>query len=326
MSPLTKATKKKLAYLIKASVLLLAGYFIYSKLINDKELYQFEKLLTGIGRTRAAITMSIVFAMMLLNWVLEAAKWQYLTRRLMPMSLWKATEAVFCGLTWAFSTPNRLGEYGGRVMFLPPRKRIMGVFAMAVGSFGQNVVTNVVGALAIMWFVWYFLHIALPIYIGLYILANSFIILFLLFYFNLQWMVSLFDKVKLFKKYHRFFGIMAKYTFGELIRIMGFCVARYTVFSLQYYVVLHMLVPGISLHDTTCMISIMMFIQSAIPSLDIFDIGVRTTVAAYLFSFITAQTIAVVATVASIWFINLVIPAILGSVFIFKLKFFDNNI
>ena len=321
-----KPSKKIIAYLIKAAVLLLAGYFIYTKLSNDHDLHQFETLLTHISRTRAVVTMSIVFLMMLLNWVLEAAKWQYLTRVLAPMSLWKCIEAVFCGLTWAFSTPNRLGEYGGRVMFLPPRKRVMGVFAMAVGSFGQNVVTNVVGALAIMWFVWYFLHIALPIYVGLYILANSFIVLFLLFYFNLQWMVLLFDKVKLFKKYHRFFAIMANYTFGELIHIMVFCIARYTVFSLQYYVVLHMLVPTIPLHDTLFMISIMFFIQSAVPSLDFLDIGVRTTVAAYLFSFITDQTLAVVACVASIWFINLVIPAILGSVFIFKLKFFDNNI
>jgi len=35
--------------------------------------------------------------------------------------------------------------------------------------------------------------------------------------------------------------------------------------------------------------------------------------------------VAVIVTVSLIWFINLIIPAILGSLFVFNLKFFDRN-
>src|SRR6202000_1534574 len=102
---------------------------------------------------------SDILLLMLVNWLLESFKWRYLTRKLEDISAWPAIEAVFCGLTWAIFTPNRLGEYAGRVLFLPSRKRVYGVFAMAVGSFGQNVITNVVGLSAGLWFLFNFYHL-----------------------------------------------------------------------------------------------------------------------------------------------------------------------
>jgi uncharacterized membrane protein YbhN (UPF0104 family) len=69
---------------------------------------------------------------------------------------------------------------------------------------------------------------------------------------------------------------------------------------------------------------VIFFVQSSIPSLDLFDLGIRATTAAYFFSFVTNQEIVVIAAVASIWLINLIIPAILGSVFVLKLNFFGS--
>jgi hypothetical protein len=73
------------------------------------------------------------------------------------------------------------------------------------------------------------------------------------------------------------------------------------------------------------MVFILFFIQSALPSLDLLDIGVRTMTATYFFGFITGQEVAVMAATACIWLVNLIIPAILGSVFVFKLNFFGNT-
>jgi len=50
---------------------------------------------------------------MLVNWVLEALKWEIPDPAITTMTLWRSVEAIFCGLTWAIFTPNRLGEYGG---------------------------------------------------------------------------------------------------------------------------------------------------------------------------------------------------------------------
>ena len=74
------------------------------------------------------------------------------------------------------------------------------------------------------------------------------------------------------------------------------------------------------------MVFVLFFVQSALPSLDIIDVAVRNGTAAYLFGYIVQQPVAAMAAVSSIWFINLIIPAILGSVFVFKLHFFDRNL
>jgi hypothetical protein len=323
---LTARTKKLLSYLLKLGILVLAFWFIYHRILkNDDNLHKFRVLVSHITYNRVLITMIFVVLLMIVNWTLEALKWWHLTRILSPMSVWKAIESVFCGLTWAVFTPNRLGEYGGRVMFLPIRKRIHGVFAMAVGSFGQNVITNVLGAGAIVWLFYTFIHPQWWIMLGIAVVAVVFMAIMLTFYFNIKWMVSLLNRVKFLKKFHRFFDIMGKYKFNELLSIMWFCLGRFFVFTFQYYLIIHLLIPEIPFLTMTLLMFVFFFIQSAIPSLDVLDIGVRALTAGKLFSYVTDQSIAVVVAISLIYIINLIIPAILGSVFVLKLKFFDRT-
>jgi len=304
----------------------LAAWFIYHRLLkNGKNLHDFYALAAHISYTKVVVIMSLVVLLMIVNWVLEAFKWQHLTRILAPISIWQAIESVFCGLNWAVFTPNRIGEYGGRVMFLPIRKRIHGVFAMAVGSFGQNVITNVLGAAAFIWFMYSFIHLNDWLKLGISVLLVGFMGLMLVFYFHIKWMVSLLNKIKLLKKFHRFFDIMGKYKPNELLDIMWFCLARFFVFTFQYYLIIHLLIPQLPIWQITLLMFVFFFIQSAIPSLDVLDIGVRGLTAGILFKFVTDQSVAVGVAVSLIYIINLIIPAILGSVFVFKLKFFDRT-
>jgi hypothetical protein len=320
------ASKKVLSYLLKAAILVLAFLFIYHQFLNkNTSLQQFETLISHISTNQVVITLSAVVLLMLVNWLLESLKWQYLSRKLVFISVWEAIEAVFCGLTWAIFTPNRIGEYGGRVMFLPNRKRIHGVFAMAVGAFAQNVITNVVGVLASLWFIYYFLNIKVWLFAGIAALSVIYLALFLLFYFHIGWLVKWLDKVPFIKKYHRFFYIMARYKKPELVNVIGYSLARFVVFSFQYYLVIHLLLPTIPLMPMILTVFVFIFIQSALPSLDLLDIGVRSFTAMHLFLYVTTQQIAIIAAVSSIWLINLIIPAILGSVFVLKLKFFDRT-
>jgi len=323
---LTSQAKKIWSYLLKLTILVLAFWFGYYYIIKDnKNLHEFGRLVAGLSRSKVIITMSVVVLLMFVNWVLESLKWWRLTRVLSPMSVWKAIECVFCGLTWAIFTPNRIGEYGGRVMFLPNRKRIHGIFAMAVGAFGQNVVTNVLGASALIWFLYTYLHLGLILMAGITSMALVLILSMLIFYFHIKWMVSLLNSIKFLTKFHRFFDIMGKYKTTELISIMWFCLARFLVFTFQYYLVIHMMVPQIAILQMTLIMFVFFFINSAIPSLDMLDIGVRSFTAGTLFSYVTHQSIAIVVAVSLIYIINLVIPAILGSVFVLKLKFFDRT-
>jgi uncharacterized membrane protein YbhN (UPF0104 family) len=323
---LTAKAKKLVSWLLKAGILILAFSYIYRQLTNKSDLHNFKELLKHINSTTVYFTLALVVLFMLANWVLEAFKWRYLIRGLHQVSVWQAIEGVFCGLTFAIFTPNRLGEYGGRVMYLPSRKRVYGVFAMAVGSFGQNVVTNVVGASAILWFLYHFMHLQGWLFVGVCILAAGFMLFFILFYFNIRWLAGLLNSIKPLKKFHRFFDIMRRYRLNELVHVMGYCLARFAVFSTQYYFVVHLLIPEIPAYQTYLFVFIVFFVQSALPSIDLLDIGVRTATADTLFAYVTNQHLAAIAAVASIWFINLIVPAVIGSVFVLKVRFFDNTI
>ena len=325
---MTASAKKILSWVLKAAILVLAAWFIYHKFLKkNDDLNEFRILITALNRDHVIIILFAVVLLMLLNWFLEALKWQYVTRKLVDISKWKAIESVFCGLTWAIITPNRIGEYGGRIMFLPNRKRIHGLFAMVVAGFGQNLVTNVLGLTGTLWFIYNYLlrYINGLFFSCIVVFVAGFLFLLTLFYFNIRLVVNLLDRVSFIKKYHRFFHIMARYNTGELLKILLFSTARFLVFTLQYYLLIHLLLPQIPAVSIVMMVFTFLIIQSALPSLDIFDVGVRSFTAANLFAYITSQQLAVVACVSIIWLINLIIPAVIGCFFVFKLKFFDRN-
>lgn len=322
MSP---KNKKIASILFKAAILLMAFGFIFYKLNNNRNIASFERLIGALSPDLVKIVLTGVVLLMFLNWFIEALKWQYLVRRIEKISTWKAVESVFCGLTWAIFTPNRIGEYGGRVFFLSPRKRIPGAIAMGVGAMGQMVITNIIGAFALLWFVGRFMQLNFLLYYALGFLVLVFCGFFLLFYFNIRWLNGLLARIGFLKPFQKFFSILARYKKSELWRAFGYGLFRFAVFTTQYYLVIHLLIPQLPVFEMLMMIFILFFIQSALPSLDLLDVGVRSMTATYFFSFITGQEVAIMAATACIWLINLIIPAVLGSVFVLKLNFFGTN-
>jgi len=321
---LTGKNKKILSLLIKAAIVLFAFWFIYHKLVANKNLSDFRTLLKDIDQLEITAVIGFVVLLMFVNWLLEAAKWKYLMSHIEAISFYKAVESVFCGLTLAIFTPNRLGEYGGRVFFLSPRRRIVGVVAMSVGSIGQLVLTNVFGAIAACFFIYRFIPIDRVLFIAVVFLAVFFCLFFIVFYFNIKWLNGILLSFKFTRKYKKFYSILGRYRRRELLRIIGYCLARYLVFSSQYFILFIWLIPGLHYADIVMMTCLLFLVQSALPSLDLFDVGIRSVTAVELFKHVTDQHVAVIACTASIWLINIIIPAILGAYFVFKLNFFGN--
>lgn len=317
--------KSTFSFLLKVTIVALAFWFIYNKLVHNDNLAKFRMIIKDIPQTEIITVISIVVLLMLVNWGLEALKWKRLVYQIEKLSLWRAIESVFCGLTLAVFTPNRIGEYGGRVFFLSPKRRIVGIVAMAVGNIGQMVLTNIFGAIAISIFVYRFMGLDYRLNYILMVLAAMVCVFFLVFYFNIRWLNGLLLSIRFTRKYKKFYSILGRYKKEELFRILLFCLARYIVFSTQYFIMFNWLIPDLHYLNILMMVCILFFVQSTLPSLDLFDVGIRTLTASYFFNFVTNQDVAVIACTASIWLINIIIPAILGSYFVFKLNFFGSN-
>ncbi|RZJ82095.1 MAG: hypothetical protein EOO47_01875 [Flavobacterium sp.] len=322
---MTTGFKKTLSIILKIAIVVFAFWFIYVKLIANNDLKEFATLMQSMPSAQIWLTLGSVVLLMLLNWGLEAKKWQRLIKQVEPIKLWLAIESVFCGLTWAVFTPNRLGEYGGRVFFLSPKRRVIGVVAMAVGNIGQLVLTDVFGAIAVCIFVCRFVPIEPGLYLAFLAIAVAFCLFFLVFYFNIKWLNGILLSMRFTRKYKKFYAILARYKKPELFKILMFCLARYVVFSTQYFIMFLWLIPSLHFLDVLMLVSILFFVQSSLPSLDLLDIGIRSVTGLFFFKYITDQNTAVVACIASIWFINIIIPAILGSYFVFKLNFFGST-
>ncbi|WP_231425882.1 lysylphosphatidylglycerol synthase domain-containing protein [Pedobacter sp. Leaf250] len=319
---MTGNNKKILSILIKTAIVILAFWFIYHKLVANKNLENFSALLKDISQIEIFAVIGFVVLLMFVNWFLEAAKWKRLMSHIERITFYRAIESVFCGLTLAIFTPNRLGEYGGRVFFLSPKRRIVGIVAMTVGNIGQLVLTNVFGAIAACFFIYRFVPIDNSVFLAVVMLAMAFCLFFIVFYFNIQWLNGILLSFKFTRKYKKFYSILGRYRKEELFKIMLFCLARYIVFSSQYFILFMWLIPGLHYMDIIMMTCLLFLIQSALPSLDLFDVGIRSVTAVELFKHITDQHVAVIACTASIWLINIIIPAILGTYFVFKLNFF----
>ncbi len=322
---MTAKQKKLISYSLKILIVVLAGYFIYQKLSNHNDLDKFGSLVSQLSRFKVYTVIAAIFLLMLVNWLIESLKWQFLISKVEQISFYRAVESVFCGLTWAIFTPNRIGEYGGRVFFLSPRRRIQGAVAMGVGQIAQMVITNVVGSLALLWFIYNFTPLDQWLFLAICFLVMGFCFFFLVFYFNIRWIEKSLNSIKFLKKYKRFFSVLNRYHQKELTRVMLYSMARFAVFTVQYILIIYLLLPEIAFYKTALMVFILFFIQSALPSLDLLDVGVRSLTATYFFGFITTHHVAVMAAIALIWFVNLIVPAIIGSYFVFKLKFFDSR-
>ncbi|NGM66052.1 lysylphosphatidylglycerol synthase domain-containing protein [Sphingobacterium sp. SGR-19] len=322
---MTKQQKKYLNLGIKLSIIGLATWFIVSKVNNQQNLGEFKMLLQSIDSWTVRVTLAVVVLMMLMNWAIEIVKWKYLSRRIELISWGKAIKSVFCGLTWAIFTPNRIGEYGGRILLLKPRSRARGAIAMGVGLFAQLVLTSVFGSLSVAWFVSTYLPTPDSVKFGVWLLAAIYAVAFVVFYFNVHWVDYLVGKFAFLRKIKPFFSILENFTMRELWHVLLLSLLRFVIFTSQYIVLMLVFLPGLPFVSMVLMIFILFFVQSAVPSLDIFDFSVRSFVASNLYSYITTQEIAVMAIVSCIWFVNLILPAIMGSIFVLNVNYVGGN-
>ena len=133
--------KRHIGLVIKVIIAIVALWFIYREVkLKDEN----TDLTTGVNfllSTGSLPYLVSLVALMLGNWMLEAYKWRLLISGIEYISPWKSLKAIFSGITIAIFTPNRIGEYGGRVFHLNRADRLDATLLTVVGSYAQLVVT-----------------------------------------------------------------------------------------------------------------------------------------------------------------------------------------
>jgi len=323
-------------FLIRIGILLFTLYYLYEQLFNKHNLQEFVKDLHSVTRYKGFwILLGLVLLLLPINLLLESYKWQKLMAKMEKISLMQAFKAVSAGISVSMFMPNRVGDYLGRVFILKKADRVQATLATVLGSAAQLLSTLLFGAAAIIIFLPRWMDISISInrwayaglVFGIVMLASGMVFAYLNFS-AFTWILQKLSG-RAYDKIAHYAIVFSWYNVKELLLVLLISLLRYLVFSFQFYILLRIFQIPIDYYHAMVLIGLIYLIMTIIPTIALSEVGVRGSASLYVFSWyfgVAAMTEnlnqQIVTASTALWFINLGFPALLGVLFVFKLKFF----
>ncbi len=313
-----------LNWLLGPVLFVIISYSLYRQVVQQPDL---EQRWAQIKTSWQSWQFILVIAMMFFNWGIEAAKWKLLVQHMQPISFFTAYKSVLAGCSVTMLTPNRIGEYGGRMLFVQHQHRIKAISLTITGSISQLLITMIMGCLGLA-FLRFFSHnndnalSVLPHFWGDVLIYFSVVctLLLFLFYIRLGWLVRLMEKLPALNKLVRHISVLDDFTGKQLLRLMGLSLLRYLVFVLQYVLLLQVMQVGIGYALSFWLITVFYLVMAVAPTIGFLELPVRVKASLQLMQLFSTNTLGIQTAALAIWLINLVLPAVMGSTLILGTK------
>ncbi len=306
---------------------------IYHQVKNQPNLELSWEKIKEAWQGRQSWMLAVVVILMGVNWGIEARKWQVLLKPLESMSWWKAFKGTLAGVAFAVNTPNRIGEYGGRIIYVKEGNRTKAISLTLVGSISQFLVTLLTGCGGLIFLLTTdaseALRLKSPSYafwleVILYIVAAMSMVTALL-YFRLNWLVKLIDKLPGASRLAFHIEVVEKLDFWILLRVLSLSFGRYLVFACQYVLMLWLMQITVTVWQAFWLMTVVFLVLAVVPTIALAEIGLRGEVSLELFGLFSNNKIGIITSSVGIWVINLIVPALLGSILILRTKIFKNK-
>ena len=301
--------KQFLVFTIKLLIVIGAFYFIYDQIAGNSKL-EWSKFQTLVLEKTSITTIIFILLFSIANRYFEILKWQNLVGFIKPISVGEASKQVLGALTAGIFTPNGLGEYAGKAMFFKKEQTKKVVFLNLICNGIQMILTIIFGTIGLILIggYWKWALAIIGIAIGLFIasfLSKNITIKG----YSIQKLLHKINEIP--KKIHRKNILLG--------------VSRYLVFSHQYYVLF--LVFDVDLPYLTLISSIaaVYFLASSLPSFQFLDFAVKGSVAMFFFGKYGVNEWIVIFISTLMWFLNVVLPVVIGSYYVMRFKVFKNG-
>jgi len=301
---------KYINLLLRFIIGVVAVWFIYKKLNTNfiDNLNQID--ITDLNWSLILLTISLLFV----NWGMEAIKWRFAIRGIEKITISKAFKLTLTGITIGLLTPNRIGEIPARALLL--NKGLFKEIALktTVSSFSQVIITFLLGGLGLILTQKYFKLGLDSLFLNAIVLISLMVLLTL--YFRVNKLTPIFKKIRILKN-QELVNALLDFQFIELFTLLIFSFLRYIVFFLQYWLILQAFGVELNSVGEILLIPVCFLFASSIPTILISEIGVRGSVALFVFGVVSDMEIQIVLASITLWLINVAIPVLIG---LFNLK------
>lgn len=324
ISAFKKISKNRpLNLIIKVVLVLLFSYALYYQVFAKDNIEELMQSFWTRFNWSNSIWLLLVALLTPINWGMETLKWQQLIQHFSKLNFWQTYKAILAGVTFSLFTPNRIGEYGGRILMVAPKNNWKAVIATLVGSFSQLLIILSLGLVGLMYFGSRFMvedlayfKILLPVaFIGIALMTFAF--------FNIEKLVPIAQKLPFYnqlKVWFRHLKVLTHYNSHQLLNTLGLAFCRYFIYSLQYIFILHFFGIEVPFFIALAGIASIFLFQTSFPLPPVMGLFARGEVALFIWGFFSVNTVNILAATYSLFILNLSIPALLGMIFIVKIN------
>ncbi len=307
--------RRSIGLLLKVTILVILLWVIYQHVFQEENL---EDILNGFSAAWKNGNRSFLFLALILmpvSWSLEAQKWRVLVKPVERVPFIIALKAIFAGVSLSLFTPNRVGEFAGRVLFLRPENKLRSIGLTLLGSLGQYAVTFGIS----IWGFYLFLNRYYETSVSTaYVVLAALLIpsLLLSFYFKSDWIQDLLLKKLKFRRLEKYINPLDLLSVKELGIALLYSALRYVVFTTQYILLIKVFGIEITWEIGFILVSSIFFAQTVLPTLEFLGLLIKGELALFFLAYVTDLDLSILAAAFAIWIINLLIPALLGSLFL----------
>lgn len=296
---------------LKVAIVLIAALLLFFALRNFLANEEAIDLLKNSLRENLSWFL-LIFLLLPVNWFLETAKWKRLIAASEKISWTQAWSAVLAGLAIGSATPNRVGEFAGRIFQLKQTPVRDGIVFTLFSSMMQVMVTVAFGVIGLLMtdpddymhsgkaFAWT-VAVTGIICIGVAFMKSS------------------------RGKISDYFSALKKIDAGIQRDVFALSALRYLVYSLQFLIMLKLCGVNAGIMELCWAIAVNYLVITIIPSVIFSEMIVRGTVATGVIGGLCGNPGAAAVAAILLWMINVALPAIVGLFFVKNITFFRKS-
>lgn len=313
---LNKTTKIRLNYVLGAVITALLLWGIYLQI--EKQLHKVDWD-AGL-QTGPSYLLWCCILLMPLNIALEAKKWHLLAGYAQPLTYRQALASYFAGSAFSIVTPNRIGEYPGRLLYLNRKNTLRLIGVAILGAIAQMFTSFLFGLAGLIYY-----NLTFPGSFQTIVLISCGIVTVVIgiIYWKFDVWMPLIEKISWLKKYNVYAKLLDRVTGQKQLTILFISILRYATYTAQYLLLLLWMNINVPLLGGYLMSGLFFWLIAVIPSLAFVELGERSQVGMYLFSHFSENTIGILVATIAIWCINLILPSLIGSLLLLRKRYLN---